>query len=322
MFNKIRDIGVVMGGPSSEREISIRSGTAISGALAKKGYNVVKLVIGAERDKSIALMLEKNDLDIVFIALHGRYGEDGTIQKIFEDYNIPYTGSGVLANYNSLNKVIAKKIFVREDIRTPDYEIIRRENSFRRIELSLPVVIKPPFEGSSIGMTIARTPEEYKAGVKKAFRCEGGSSILVEKFIEGRELTVGILDDEALPVINIVPKSGQYDYSSKYTKGMTDYIIPADVPHEIYDEAQGLGLKAHKSLNCYGFSRVDLIFGDDGFCYVLEINTIPGFTETSLFPKAAKSCGLEFGDLCERILTSGFSRFAKLNINKTTGEHK
>ncbi|MBN2190590.1 MAG: D-alanine--D-alanine ligase [Candidatus Aureabacteria bacterium] len=312
MRSKIKKVAVIMGGASSEREVSIRSGKAIVEGLKGSGYEVEEVLLKSENEKEVMECMDKTGPDIVFIALHGKFGEDGKIQKLLEESGIPYTGSGVFSSNTSLDKIKSKKCFMQENIRTPDFEIIDCDNPSRAIKLKFPLVIKPPLEGSSIGVTIVNTKKDYVEGIKNAFKFENEGCVLVEEFIAGKELTVGILDEEPLPVINIVPKSGTYDYKSKYSKGMTEYIVPAKIPSRCMREAQHLGLETFKALRCYGFARIDMILGEDKLCYVLEVNTIPGFTETSLLPKAAKSRGIDFKELCERILLSGFERFLRL----------
>ncbi|MCK9554240.1 D-alanine--D-alanine ligase [bacterium] len=312
MRNKIKKVAVIMGGSSSEREVSIKSGRAIVEGLKISGYEAEEVLLKTENENEVMECMDRTGPDIVFIALHGKFGEDGKVQRLLEEAGMPYTGSGVFSSNVSLDKIKSKKYFIQEGIRTPEFEIIDRDSPSRAIKLKFPVVIKPPLEGSSIGVTIANTKKDYVSGIKNAFRFENEGYVLVEEFIEGKELTVGILDEEPLPVINIVPKSGTYDYKSKYSKGMTEYIVPAKIPSKCMREAQQLGLKTFNALRCYGFARIDMILGEDKLCYVLEVNTIPGFTETSLLPKAAKSRGIDFNDLCERILLSGFERFLKL----------
>ncbi|MDD5645167.1 MAG: D-alanine--D-alanine ligase [bacterium] len=317
MLKKIKKVAVVMGGPSSEKEVSVKSGKAVAEGLRCSGYDTKEIELRSESKEEVLKCLNKVDPDMVFIALHGKFGEDGRIQKILEVSGIPYTGSGVFSSNMSLDKIKTKKVFMQENIRTPDFEIIRHDDCSRAIKLKFPVVIKPPLEGSSIGITIANTKKEYINGIKNAFKFENTGEILVEEFVSGRELTVGILGEEALPVINIVPKGGAYDYRAKYSKGMTEYVIPAKISPMCVKEAQRLGLESFNALKCYGFARVDMILGEDKLCYVLEVNTIPGFTETSLLPKAAKNRGIDFKELCERILLSGLERFLRVNANRS-----
>lgn len=290
----------MMGGLSREREISLKSGKAILRALTEKGYNASPLDVGP----GIAETLIKEKIEIAFIALHGRFGEDGTIQGMLELMRIPYTGSGVLASALALHKIMAKKFFLCENIPTPTYEVFLREeiekNPPQNISLPLPFVVKPAREGSTIGVSIVREENEWIPALKEAGKYD--DEILVEEFMGGREITVGILEGIPLPIIEIIPKSGFYDYHSKYTKGETEYIIPARIPREKYLYAQEISLKAFQVLGCAGFARVDLMTDKDGNPFVIDVNTMPGMTETSLLPKAASYAGISFEELVERIL--------------------
>jgi D-alanine-D-alanine ligase len=298
--NKKKKIGVMMGGLSREREISLRTGKAILRALTEKGYQASPIDVGQD----IAETLIKEKIDVAFIALHGRFGEDGTIQGMLELMRIPYTGSGVLASALALHKIMAKKFFLCENIPTPTYEVFQREeierNPPRTISLPLPLVVKPAREGSTIGVSIVRKEEELVPALREAGKYD--EEILVEEFMKGKEITVGILEDIPLPIIEIAPKSGFYDYHSKYTKGETEYIIPARIPREKYLYAQEVSLKAFQVLDCSGCARVDLMTDEDGNPFVIDVNTMPGMTETSLLPKAAGYAGISFEDLVERIL--------------------
>ena len=293
-------VGLLMGGLSREREISLKTGNAILKALSQKGYNVHPIDV----DRSIAETLAREKIECVFLALHGRFGEDGTIQGMLELMRIPYTGSGVLASALALHKIMAKKVFLYEKIPTPSYEVFHREeiekNLPKKISFPLPVVVKPAREGSTIGVSIVKRKEELFPALKKAGGCD--EEILVEEFMKGKEITVGILEDTPLPIIEIAPKSGFYDYQSKYTKGETEYIIPAQIPKKRYLYAQELSLKAFQALGCSDCARVDLMTDEEGNPYVIDVNTMPGMTETSLVPKAASYAGITFEDLVERIL--------------------
>lgn len=297
---KRKKIGVMMGGLSREREISLKTGKAILRALTEKGYNASSVDVGPD----IAETLIKEKIEIAFIALHGRFGEDGTVQGMLELMRIPYTGSGVLASALALHKIMAKKFFLCENIPTPTYEVFLREeiekNPPQNTSLPLPLVVKPAREGSTIGVSIVREENELIPALKEAGKYD--DEILVEEFMQGREITVGILEDIPLPIIEIVPKSGFYDYHSKYTKGETEYIIPARIPREKYLYAQDISLKAFQVLGCAGCARVDLMTDEDGNPFVIDVNTMPGMTETSLLPKAASYAGIPFEELVERIL--------------------
>ena len=313
-----------MGGFSREREISLKTGKAVQKALVEKGYTACSIDVGQD----IAEVLVKKRIDWAFIALHGRFGEDGTIQGMLELMRIPYTGSGVLASALALHKVMAKKFFLCEKIPTPLFEVVRRQEIEKgpagHVSLPLPLVIKPAREGSTIGISIAKTEEELVLGLKEAGKYD--EEILVEEFMKGTEVTVGILEDIPLPVIEIVPKSGFYDYHAKYTKGETQYIIPARVPREKYLYAQEISLKAFQALGCSGCARVDLMMDEKGDPFVIDVNTMPGMTETSLLPKAAAYVGIPFEDLVERILLgaslkveNGESSFSFLPLFRQAG---
>ena len=297
---KRKKIGVLMGGLSREREVSLKTGKAILKALGTKGYPACGIDVGQD----IAEVLIKKKIESAFLALHGRFGEDGTIQGMLELMGIPYTGSGVLASALALHKIMAKKVFHYEKIPTPFFQVFERSEIEKglpkNLSLSLPVVVKPAAEGSTIGVSMVRKEEELLPALKKAGKHD--EEILVEELMKGKEITVGILEDLPLPVIEIVPKSGVYDYHSKYTKGETEYILPARMPREKYLTAQELSLRAFKALGCSGYARVDLMLDEKDNPFVLEVNTLPGMTETSLIPKAALYAGIAFEDLAERIL--------------------
>ena len=290
----------MMGGLSREREISLKTGKAILRALTEKGYHAISIDVGPD----IADVLMKEKIESVFLALHGRFGEDGTVQGMLELMRIPYTGSGVLASALALHKIMAKKIFLCENIPTPPFEVLGRKevekNSLRTSSLSLPVVVKPAREGSTIGVSIVKKEEDFLPALKEAGKYD--DEILVEKFMEGKEITVGVLEDIPLPIIEIVPRSGFYDYHSKYSKGETQYLIPAPMSREKYLYAQEISFKAFKALGCSGCARVDLMADAEENPFVIDVNTMPGMTETSLLPKAASYAGIPFEDLVERIL--------------------
>ncbi len=290
----------MMGGLSREREISLKTGKAVLKALTEKGYTVTGIDVGDD----VAEKLLKEKIECAFLALHGRFGEDGTIQGMLELMRIPYTGSGVLASALAMHKVMSKKFFLCEKIPTPRYEVFQREEIKKelpkRISLPLPVVVKPAREGSTIGVSIVREDEELGPALTKAG--DHDEEILVEEFMKGREITVGILKNIPLPIIEIAPKSGFYDYHAKYTKGETQYILPARIPRERYLYAQEMSLKAFQKLGCTGVGRVDLMTDENENPFVIDVNTMPGMTETSLLPMAARYAGIPFEDLVERIL--------------------
>lgn len=305
---KGKRVGVVFGGPSSEREVSIRSGRAVCESLKRSGYNIIEIGEHGSIEKDL---IDKK-VDVAFIVLHGRYGEDGTLQKFLELNNISYTGSDSSSSRNAIDKHLAKEIFTANNIPTPDYIVAEKgkdmEALLNKVEkrFSFPVVVKPATEGSSIGLSIVKERVLFLDAVKTAFNYD--NKLVIEKFIQGEEITVGILGEEPLAVVRICPKSGFYDFESKYTAGLTEYEVPAKLPEDLYKQIQSIGLASHKALGCRDFSRVDLRLAPDGSLWVLEVNTIPGFTATSLLPKTAQAVGICFDDLCERMLGFAFNR--------------
>jgi D-alanine-D-alanine ligase len=298
---KGKRVAVLMGGQSAERDISLRTGQAILKALKEKGYQAI--CVDAGRD--IAHRLREERAEVAFIALHGRLGEDGTIQGLLEVMRIPYTGSGVLASALSMNKVMAKKVFSFHGIPTPEFEYEeatklkgKKLTGFLRIEL--PVVVKPAEEGSTLGVTIVKERGDLAGAVKEAAKF--GDLILLEKFIRGREITVSVLDGEPLPAIEIEPTEGFYDYHAKYTKGFTRYIVPARLKKRNCRRVQELAANAYRAFACDGAARIDFMVDENEQPYCLEVNTIPGMTETSLLPMAAREAGIGFNELVEQIL--------------------
>lgn len=296
------------GGKSPEREISLKSGKAIEEALCKAGYYT--LSIDPVEDERLSLLIREK-VDAVFIALHGPGGEDGTIQGWLETLNIPYTGSGVLASALAIDKKSSRKIWEAEGLKQPDYLVINRKG-FSAEDFSflhLPFIVKPGRSGSTLGVSLVKEGKELSSALQKAFSYDQ-EYVLIEEYIQGRELTVGILDDpepRALPVIEIVPEHEFYDYETKYTQGKSQYIVPARFAPEEYRKIQNVALKAYKSLGCRDFARVDMIWRE-GEVYLLEINTVPGMTEISLFPKAARAEGMEFYQLVDKIVQRALRR--------------
>jgi len=296
---KSKKIAVLMGGLSAEREVSLKSGAAVHHALQKQGYHAMAIDVG--RDLAAVLVQEK--IEAAFIALHGRYGEDGCVQGVLELLQIPYTGSGVLASALAMHKLYSKQTFAAANILTAPFHHFRRGQQVRIEDLTfgLPLVVKPVQEGSSVGVSIVREESQLHTAVESAFRHD--SEILVEQYIKGQEVQVGILDDRPIGAIEIVPKNEFYDFEAKYTNGMAEHIFPARLEATLYEKAQQIGQAAHQALGCSGYSRVDLLVTDAGECYVLEVNTLPGMTALSLLPEiAAKGAGLPFETLVERII--------------------
>jgi len=290
-------IGVLAGGSSSEREISLKSGKAVFRAFKGRDLNVVFLDV---EEKNFESLIKRSGIDLAFIALHGNFGEDGTVQKWLTSKKIPHTGSGPKASRLAFDKAESKKMFKNAGIIIPEYEEIKTENDAASLRIMPPYVVKPRKEGSSIGLSVALSREKLKGAVNKALKF--GPGVIVERFIPGREITVGILDEKALPVVEIVPEDNIYDFHSKYSSDRTEYIVPARLGGGLYNKAQEEGLKAHNILGCEGFSRVDMIVSDDNNIFVLEVNTIPGLTERSLLPMAAKEDGMDFSELCVKML--------------------
>lgn len=298
-------IGILMGGPSSEREISLKSGKAVYEAISRLGFNVVSIDIKTDNIQENIRLIKSSKISCAFLALHGRFGEDGQIQGILDILNIPYTGSGALASRLAMDKIAARQIFSLYGINVPRYKTIDKcsysgINWRMNNRLSFPVVVKPSTHGSSIGLSIVDKVENFDKAIELAFSFD--EKVLIEEYVSGREVTVGVLDEKALPVVEIVPKNRFFDYEAKYKTGMTDYIVPAQLESEIVAKVQETALLAHKLLGCSGCSRVDVILDSNNTPFVLEVNTIPGFTETSLLPKAAKAQGVEFAQLCLKLI--------------------
>jgi D-alanine-D-alanine ligase len=290
LHHRFKQVAVLKGGPSSEREVSLRSGAAVARGLRDAGYEVTEV------DIQRTLNLPGN-VEAVFIALHGEFGEDGQIQTLLEQRRIPYTGSNPQSSRTSFDKRLSKDIFRRAGIPTAPYEILGPDQPRT---LPLPVVIKPPCQGSSIGVFLVRDEKDWE----KAFRdsLQYGSEVLVEAFIPGRELTVGIVGETILPPIEILAPDGLFDYDAKYNKGQSLHLCPARLDAATRSRCQALAMQTFRALQCRGLGRADFRLMADGSLYVLELNNIPGFTETSLLPEAAKEAGISFPRLCEQIM--------------------
>lgn len=336
------NIAVLMGGISAERNVSFASGKAVAEALQSRGHSIIALdpALGANSVINLSMLhpdagheptaqelaafspqrlvecvhsSHLDNVDIVFLALHGRYGEDGYMQALLDLRGLRYTGSTMLSSTLAMSKIMSKRIFQSAGIPTPaflalssrsilgngaDYDLVDELRS----ELGEGLVIKPDCEGSTVGITIVPNGnvDEIKRGIELAATL--GETILVEQFIEGRELTVTVLGDEVLPIIEIRTDTGFYDYAHKYTKGRTEYICPAELPPDVEDFVSQLALSAHEALGCRAYSRVDFRLNDEYQAFCLEVNTLPGMTGTSLVPKSATAAGIEFGELCEKII--------------------
>jgi D-alanine-D-alanine ligase len=303
MSMKNRKIGVLMGGLSSERDVSIQTGEAICAALVERGHNAVPIYV----DRDLDLVLRQQHIDVAFLALHGRYGEDGCVQGLLEILGIPYTGSDVMASALAMHKVKAKELFRLHNLPTPAYYVLGAADARDPAALvdehgdfGFPCVVKPAREGSSVGVAVCEDAAAFVAAVERAACFD--DEILVERYIAGQEVSVAVLGDRALGAVEIAPKTGFYDYGNKYTRGATDYFIPPRLSPERYRGVLTQALRAHLALGCGGATRVDLIVSESGNEYILEVNTTPGMTRTSLLPKIADAAGLTFDDLCLAIL--------------------
>ena len=330
-------ITVLMGGTSAERDVSIASSLRVAEALRTRGHDVVTLdtARGPLTEKDEAALLAKGnpvqkeppsqdalakmasqtlpqmlqalpslkDADVVFLGLHGGYGEDGSIQALLDMAGIRYTGSGHLASALAMDKDLSKHLFRRAGVPTADWVMARREGSVEdqlgRLGAIMPVVVKPSKQGSTVGLSVVKRREELLAAITEAFRYD--DEVMIEQFVSGRELTVGILGDEPLPVGEIIPKHEIYDYECKYTPGMAEEVFPAQIPSDKAREAQELARRAFQALKLRGCARIDFRMTEDGSLFCLEANTLPGMTATSLIPQGAAAAGIPFPELCERI---------------------
>jgi len=295
-----KQIGVFMGGTSAEREISLKSGSAIYQALKSSGYNVFTIDVGPD----ICRVLKKESVDIAFLALHGGHGENGSIQGMLEVLRIPYTGSGVLSSALAMDKEASKKVFLYHNIPLPPFMVIPDKLShvhkLSAIDFSLPMVVKPAAEGSSVGVSIVREEDDVWPAFERAI--DYGPRVIIEQYIEGKEVHIGILNGNVLGGVEVRPSLEFYNYEAKYTSGLTEYILPPEIDDNVYERSKEVALAAHTALGCQGATRVDLMIDDKGNPYVLEVNTIPGMTETSLLPKIAGLAGLSFSELLREIL--------------------
>jgi len=301
-----------MGGPSSEREISLKSGKAVFAALKEAGVDAVAIDITCDGVSENISLLKKFNLNCAFIALHGRFGEDGAIQSILEQLQLPFTASGVKASKLAMDKIGSLAIFSRGGLCVPKSEFLEK-SAYQKTKvfssrLGFPLVVKPANHGSSIGLSLVETEKELPAAIQLAFQFD--EHIIIQEYVSGRELTVGILDQTPLPVIEIIPQNKFFDFTSKYQAGLTQYIVPAVLEQEVALEVQRQALAAHKLLGCYGCSRVDIILTENGSACILEVNTIPGMTSTSLLPKAAKITGIDFTRLCLKLLELAYAKKA------------
>ncbi len=296
-------VGVLMGGMSAEREVSLKTGEGVAAALESRGHDVVRIVFGP-RTAGVDELVRQADIDVAFLALHGRGGEDGCVQGLLELLGIPYTGSSVLSSALAMDKLKSKELFRLHNVPTPPYYLVGRAEAASLEEIhesfGFPVVVKPRSEGSSIGVAKASSFAELRAAVDGALAIDPFA--LVERYVRGMEVCVGVLDGRVLGAIEVVPKSGFYDYAAKYTAGMTEYICPPRLGATRARGVMNLAERAARALGTSGACRVDLLVTEGENEYVLEVNTLPGLTPTSLLPKIAASAGIEYGALCEAIL--------------------
>jgi len=286
-----------MGGPGSERDVSLATGRGVSKALRSLGVEVVEIDV---RDESFEL---PGDIDLAFLTIHGTFGEDGQLQKILEQRGVRYTGDGIEESATAFDKIRSKERFRQHGVMTPPWQVVRAD---QRPTIPLPIVVKPPREGSTVGVVIVKNEHELESAMAEVSKY--GRELLVEKFVPGRELTIGILGNNALPILEIIPKGGFYDFNNKYpflnpqAGGGAQHVCPAKIDKEKTREIQELALRAFRAVGLQVYARVDVLLPEDGAATVLEINTIPGMTEASLLPEAAAAAGINYPDLCLRII--------------------
>jgi len=286
-----------MGGPGSERDVSLATGRGVSKALRSVGIDVVDVDV---RDENFQL---PNDVDLAFLTIHGTFGEDGRVQKVLEDRGVAYTGDGVDASRVAFDKILSKEKFLEHNVVTPESEMVE---AGQRPKMRVPLVVKAARQGSTVGIVIVKKENHLDAALKEAAKYD--RKLLIEKFVSGRELTIGILGDQALPIIEIIPKGGFYDFDTKYpflnpqAGASAEHVCPARIDSALTKEIQELALAAFRALGLKVYGRVDVILSDPGGPFVLEVNTIPGMTEASLLPEAAAVAGIPYQDLCLRII--------------------
>lgn len=295
---KAKRIGVLAGGWSSEREVSLKTGEAALGALIASGYDAVCIDAG----KNLPQQLLESGIEVALVALHGQGGEDGQVQGLLEVMQIPYTGSGVRASSVAMDKIVTKELLQYHRLPTPAFDYLRpgeaEQDLIGRCQ-QIPVVVKPSCEGSTLGVTVVKQQDQLQAAVAAAGLLNG--AVMLEEYIDGAEMTVSVVNDQALPIIQIVPEGGFYDYRAKYQSNTTQYLVPAPISEVLAQQIQQVALSACRLLGCRGAARVDFMVRDDEF-FCIEVNTIPGMTATSLLPKAARSAGISFEQLIEMIL--------------------
>jgi D-alanine-D-alanine ligase len=298
-----KKIAVLMGGPGSERDVSLATGRGVSKALRSLGAEVVEVDV---HDENFAL---PKDVDLAFITIHGTFGEDGQLQEILEKRGMAYTGDGVEASRAAFDKILSKEKFREHDVVTPEWEVIEVG---QRPTISVPLVVKPARQGSTVGVVIVKDASELDSAMTEAAKYD--RKLLIEKFVSGRELTIGILGDQALPILEIIPKGGFYDFNNKYpflnpqAGGGAEHVCPAEIDPNKTKQVQKQALHAFRALGLVVYGRVDVLLPDSGNPSVLEVNTIPGMTEASLLPEAAAAAGINYVDLCARIIALSRAR--------------
>lgn len=314
-------VALIAGGTSGERSISLASKEGAKKALEQAGFQVEWL---DPANKEHLIKLIEGDYDVAFLALHGKGGEDGTIQGFLEMIGLPYTGSGVFSSAVSIDKQKAKTFYRANGVKTPASAYVRRTEPFSGekivAELGQKCVVKAATEGSSLGIYIVEGTEAVEQAIEDALELD--TAALIEQYIAGTELTVVVLGEgetaEALPIIEIIPQAESYDFDSKYAPGGSEHICPARLSDEVTEQIQATAVKAHNALSCHGVSRTDFILDANGDAWVLETNTLPGMTETSLLPDAAKAAGISFADLCTKLIESAFERHSSQNVGMST----
>jgi len=298
-----KKIAVLMGGPGSERDVSLATGRGVSKALRSLGAEVVEVDV---HDEDFAL---PKGVDLAFVTIHGTFGEDGQLQEILEERGVPYTGDGVKPSRAAFDKILSKQKFREHNVITPEWEVIEVGN---RPTIPIPLVVKPARQGSTVGVVIVKNAKELDAALAEAGKYD--SKLLIEKFVSGRELTIGVLGDQALPILEIIPKGGFYDFNNKYpflnpqAGGGAEHVCPAKIDPNQTKQIQKQALHAFRALGLVVYGRVDVLLSDSGDPFVLEVNTIPGMTEASLLPEAAAAAGINYVDLCARIIALSRAR--------------
>jgi D-alanine-D-alanine ligase len=301
--NLPKKIAVLKGGPGSERDVSLATGRGVSKALRSLGAEVVEVDV---RDENVAL---PKDVDLAFIAIHGTFGEDGQLQEILEERGVPYTGDGVEASRAAFDKILSKEKFREHNVVTPQWEVVEVG---KRPTISIPLVVKPARQGSTVGVVIVKNASELDSAMAEAGKYD--RKLLIEEFVPGRELTIGVLGDQALPILEIIPKGGFYDFNNKYpflnpqAGGGAEHVCPAKIDPAKTKQIQDQALRAFRALGLVVYGRVDVLLSELGDPFVLEVNTIPGMTEASLLPEAAAAAGISYVDLCARIIALSRAR--------------